>query len=63
MEILSEKLEFNRTVCENTTTRYPTGIDAKSFTTRYIPTKVKAGLHYQSFCDHSWNFAKVNSAF
>jgi hypothetical protein len=22
---------------------------------------VKAGLHWQSFCDHSRNFAKINS--
>lgn len=26
-------------------------------------TDIKAGLHYQSFCDHSRNFGKVNSKF
>ena len=24
---------------------------------------LNAGLHYQSFCDHSRNFAQVNSTF
>ena len=24
---------------------------------------IKAGLHYQSFWDHSWSFASVNSTF
>ena len=24
---------------------------------------IEPGLHYQSFCDHSRNFAEVNSAF
>ena len=24
---------------------------------------IKTGLHYQSFCDHSRNFASVNSMF
>jgi hypothetical protein len=35
------------------------GADAKN-TTIY---SLKPGFHYQSFCDHSRNFAKVNSTF
>ena len=30
---------------------------------RNLLSVIKDGLHYQSFCDHSRNFAKVNSKF